>query len=122
MGLVIGSDLVYNEVGSLLLPRVLRGLLGSGGPAPICLAQCAPRSLTGTLGMRRAVRALTLWCGRVAPSCNWFGPLDPGDSESGFLEELFPEKRIAVFQIRFAVSPSAPWLPWSDAISGEARE
>jgi len=122
--LVIGSDLIYGEVGVQLLPKVLQSLISSNPGALVFYAHTLHRYDDFDIQFLKSVRAAGLDYRAVAaegPGSEGAAPpgLDPlAEDAEGFLEELFPEQRVAIFQICLASDIAiAPFLSWSNCIS-----
>ncbi|GLC46774.1 hypothetical protein PLESTB_001660700 [Pleodorina starrii] len=94
--LVLGSDLVYNDVGADCLPRVMRALAGSGS-GRILYCHTKHRFDTHDMQFFSQLAACGLECREVhEPSVPSPPPSPPP------LTELFPDMRIAVYDIRLA--------------------
>ncbi|KAG2431210.1 hypothetical protein HXX76_009738 [Chlamydomonas incerta] len=91
--LIIGSDLVYNEVGAVYLPRVLRAL-SRPGHTRILYAHTKHRFDTWDMRFYEELAAQGLSCAEVHEP----GVPSPPPSPPP-LTELFPDMRVAVFQI-----------------------
>ena len=104
---IIGSDLIYNTVGSRLLPRVLRNLMH----AETIVLYCHTKHRFDLLDME-FFDTLTKECGLVCEEVWAGGGGGGGERVEGWeppppsppLEfppvDLFPEQRLAVYQIR----------------------
>lgn len=93
--LVIGSDLVYNDVGCALLPRVLRRF--AGPRTTILYAHTRHRFDNYDQMFFEGVAAVGLQCSEVREEgCETPPPSPPP------LTELFPEMRIAVYRMMLA--------------------
>lgn len=116
--LVLGSDLVYDEAGARLLPRVLRCFLQRCRCSAF-YAHTLHRYDHLDVDFFAALRAEGLVYRAVAAEGGFDG-LDPVEA-SGFLEELFPEKRVAVYQVCLSGAEAA-LLTWSDVLTRSAGQ
>jgi hypothetical protein len=96
---IVGSDLVYNEDGVFMLPRVIRSLLlrskANGSPAPVAFyAHTKYRFETMDIDFFEALQT----CGLAREEVREAGVPSPPASPEPYTE-LYPEKRIAVFRI-----------------------
>jgi len=118
--LIFGSDLVYNEAGVKLLPRVLRGFLRAAPEVLVLYCHTLHRFDNLDLEFFQMLRDLGLEYRPVAAQGSGANGTDPlnavGDPSKGFLEELFPEKRIVIYQIRLVGSDRLA-LAWSIILS-----
>lgn len=113
--LVVGSDLVYNEIGVYMLPKVLRRLLVGSGSASTTRAYYAHTLNRFEFLDRDFLKALTaeglqyvqVWPEGEADGGDGAGVRgepqgdggDESDEDGGFSGELFPEQKIVVFRI-----------------------
>lgn len=123
--LVIGSDLVYNEIGVRLLPKVLRSLASTVRHPIILYAHTLHRFDHFDIDFFQALldcglryRAVAGVGDNTAALRDLAEELDPlgNRGEEDFLQELFPEQRIAIFQLLLADSDQ-PFLAWSPALA-----
>ncbi|PNW73462.1 hypothetical protein CHLRE_14g632839v5 [Chlamydomonas reinhardtii] len=98
--LIIGSDLVYNEVGAVYLPRVLRAL-SRPGHTRVLYAHTKHRFDTWDMRFYEELAAQGLSLAEVWET----GAPSPPPSPPP-LTELFPDMRVAVFQIGQQPPPS----------------
>ena len=99
---VVGSDLVYNEDGARMLPRVFRGLIDRAR----AVGKTAPLVLYAHTKYRYELLDILFFesleqCGLTRVEVREPGVATPPASPEP-LTELFPEKRIAVFRIELA--------------------
>lgn len=123
---VLGSDLIYDMEGVRLLPRVFAHFLRTRPSAVALYAHTLHRYDDFDLQFFEEIREQGLSYHAVAAegaetSEEAGADADPlASSGEGFLEELFPEKRVVVFQIRpsgGSGDASRPWLPWSRSLA-----
>jgi hypothetical protein len=113
--LVVGSDLVYNEIGAAMLPRVMaalasRGLLGGAvGATPTATRVLYAHTLNRYEFLDReffkqcalnGLRCVELWPehGRVHND-------ESSDPDAGFSGQLFPEQQIVVLEMQLQKDP-----------------
>ena len=93
--LVLGSDLVYGEMGVRTLPRVIRELLRAGAEGAYALyAHTLNRFEFVDVDFFRALRFVGLTCSPVWPQSE-----EAVDREEAYSDELFPEQRVVVYRI-----------------------
>ena len=92
--LVIGSDLVYNDAGVRMLPRVLAAL--AGGRTRILYAHTLYRFEQMDLDFFEELKAIGLCCRTLWPPCS-----DRPESPEP-MTELFPEQYVAIFELSLA--------------------
>ncbi|CAK9069584.1 unnamed protein product [Durusdinium trenchii] len=103
--LLIGSDLIYSEVGVRCLPRVLKSFIEEFPEATMLYCHTLHRFDDFDLEFCRALHDQGLAYQVVAAegasrSVEVGDDLDPLDDEGqGFLQELFPAQRVVVFHI-----------------------
>eukprot|EP00802_Teleaulax_amphioxeia_P026183 Tamp_27197.p1 GENE.Tamp_27197~~Tamp_27197.p1 ORF type:complete len:270 (+),score=56.00 Tamp_27197:109-810(+) len=98
--LVIGSDLIYNDIGVLWLPRVLNDLIGQDGVAYYCHTK--NRLPMADVDFILQLSSLGLACKETREKGAETPPPSPP-----FFESLFPEQRIQVLRIERAQSEEA---------------
>lgn len=118
--LLIGSDLIYSEVGVRYLPRVLKSFADECPGITMLYCHTLHRFDDFDLEFCRAVQSQGLTY-RVIAAEGASRPEDAGDDldpladdSAGFLEELFPAKRIVIFQI---MPQDCNPLPWSTTLA-----
>ncbi|CAJ1371086.1 unnamed protein product, partial [Effrenium voratum] len=109
--LLIGSDLIYSQAGVQLLPRVLRSFAEAFPQLTMLYCHTLHRFDDFDLEFCREIRQQGLQYRVVAAE----GAARPAEAGSDLdpLEELFPEKRVVVFQI----SLSGDFLDWSPCLA-----
>ena len=123
---IIGSDLVYNEVGARMLPKVIARLLGSSSKhdAVCYYAHTLNRFEFLDKDFLEALKEEGVRCVRVWPeaeasssSSDEAGGDGDGEEEEEFTfsGELFPEQRVVVFRMDVAGSGRADAGPENDA-------
>ena len=121
---IIGSDLVYNEVGARMLPKVIARLLGSSSKhAAVCYyAHTLNRFEFLDKDFLEALKEEGVRCVKVWPeaeasssSSDEAGGDGNGEEEFTFSGELFPEQRVVVFRMDVAGSGRADAGPENDA-------
>jgi len=115
--LLIGSDLVYDDTGVRILPKVIKHFAQVNPKIMILYAHTLHRFDHMDIDFFQGLREEGLMFHAVAGEHGKDG-LEP-DIGNGYLDELFPEKRIAVFQIVSGSSSDSHVLPWSDVLSDE---
>ena len=100
---VIGSDLVYNEIGVYMLPKVFARLLANGTTIAyyahtLNRYEFLDRDFFEALGAE-GLRCEQVWPDAGASSAEEEGASALADDDEPFSGELFPEQRIVVFCI-----------------------
>eukprot|EP00811_Abedinium_folium_P032394 NODE_5443_length_1769_cov_14.126066.p1 GENE.NODE_5443_length_1769_cov_14.126066~~NODE_5443_length_1769_cov_14.126066.p1 ORF type:complete len:498 (-),score=125.75 NODE_5443_length_1769_cov_14.126066:150-1643(-) len=115
--LLIGSDLVYDEGGVQCLPKAIRWLLDNAVRGlRVLYAHTLHRFDHHDLDFFERLRCEGLEYVAVAAEASASaGDLDPLAEGAGFLEELFPEMCVVVFQVQLA--GAVGHLPWSDVLN-----
>lgn len=103
--LLLGSDLVYNDSGVYMLPRVLRALLRRGPPGAHALyAHTLNRFEFADHDFFKELKRAGLACTALWPEGEpqRDDEADGEDDDEGFSGELFPEQRVVIYRICLA--------------------
>ncbi|CAE7235261.1 prmA [Symbiodinium natans] len=120
--LLIGSDLIYSQAGVELLPRVLKEFARQWPSITMLYCHTLHRFDDFDLEFCRELRSQGLSYNVVAAAGadrkeDAGDELDPlADDCAGFLEELFPEKRIVVFHV-LPNQHAGACLKWSSSLA-----
>ncbi|CAE8592908.1 unnamed protein product, partial [Polarella glacialis] len=119
--LLLGSDLVYNEAGVRLLPKVLKDFAARCPDLLILYAHTLHRFDMFDLDfceslLREGLEYRAVAAENAATVEAAGRDADPlADEHAGFMEEMFPDQRVVIFQIRLQ-GASKDFLPWSSCL------
>ena len=107
--LILGSDLIYNEIGATCLPRIVKQLLTLMMPRFSAVNRCLVRSISPYFLYAHTFHRYDLLDERFLQECEQIGLVvqEVADAVTWqlvpvnevFCEEIFPEKRIAILHI-----------------------